>query len=105
MAAAASQGASAESWPTSGAVLVELEFRRPGAPTSKPDTDNLAKAVLDALGPGKAGADTARGRGRWAPLLWSDDAQVTDLIVRKREGEPGLLLIVRRIEAEPRVAI
>lgn len=96
MAAAGTQAAQAGSWPMRGAVRVELEFRVPGAPTAKPDTDNLAKAVLDALGPGRAGADTSRGRGRWAPLLWLDDAQVTDLIVRKRHGdEPGLRMAVR----------
>ena len=40
--------------------------------TSKPDTDNLAKAVLDAL--------TVIGS-------WGDDAQVANLYVEKRYGE------------------
>src|SRR5690349_17542714 len=42
--------------------------------TRKPDADNLAKAVMDAL--------TAIG-------VWRDDDQVTDLIVRKRFAAPG----------------
>lgn len=40
----------------------------------KPDADNLAKAVMDAL--------TVIG-------VWRDDDQVTDLIVRKRFTAPG----------------
>ena len=36
-------------------------------PTKRPDTDNYAKTVLDGLS-----------------VLWADDAQVTDLCVRKR---------------------
>jgi Holliday junction resolvase RusA-like endonuclease len=97
MAAAAVQGAQAGSWPIRGPVAVELEFRATRSPIARPDADNLAKAVLDALGPGRAGSDTSRGRGRWAPLLWHDDAQVTDLVVRKRQGEPGLRMTVRRV--------
>jgi Holliday junction resolvase RusA-like endonuclease len=42
--------------------------------TRKPDADNLAKAVMDAM--------TAIG-------VWRDDDQVTDLIVRKRFTAPG----------------
>lgn len=42
--------------------------------TKKPDADNLAKAVMDAL--------TAIG-------VWRDDDQITDLIVRKRYTAPG----------------
>lgn len=100
MAAAAVQGRSLGSWPVTGPVTVVLEFVLAGNPTGKPDVDNLAKAVLDALGPGRVGGDTARGRGRWAPLLWHDDAQVTDLVVRKRQGEPGLRLTVGPAEEQ-----
>jgi Holliday junction resolvase RusA-like endonuclease len=49
---------------------------RPNAPeyhTGKPDADNLAKAVLDALGDMQA--------------FWRDDAQVARLIVVKTYGE------------------
>lgn len=42
--------------------------------TSKPDVDNAAKAVLDAL--------TAIG-------AWRDDAQITDLVIRKRYANEG----------------
>lgn len=76
-----------------GPLMVTLEFRlarpkahlksngllRPDAPayhTSKPDADNLAKAVLDAL--------TQLG-------AWPDDATIAELHVRKTyaDGEPG----------------
>jgi len=40
----------------------------------KPDADNLAKAVMDAM--------TMIG-------VWRDDDQVTDLVVRKRYADPG----------------
>lgn len=56
---------------------------KPSAPVGhvqRPDTDNLAKAVLDALGP-------------WSGLpaiLWTDDAQVVGLVVTKEWTElPG----------------
>jgi Holliday junction resolvase RusA-like endonuclease len=51
---------------------------RPSAPRAihrqKPDTDNAAKAVLDALTVIQA---------------WQDDAQISDLIIRKRWVAPG----------------
>lgn len=47
----------------------------PRAHTSKPDADNLAKAVMDAL--------TDAG-------LWKDDTQIVDLHVRKSYVESGL---------------
>lgn len=57
---------------------------RPTAPsyhTGKPDSDNLAKAVLDALG------DTAQ----W----WKDDAQVARLSVLKNYGdEAGCRIVI-----------
>lgn len=84
MAAVAVQGAHTGAWPVEGAVSVQLEFQLDAEPTKRPDVDNLAKAVLDALGPSRA------DRGRYAPLLWHDDAQVTDLVVTKRRGTPGL---------------
>ncbi len=51
--------------------------------TSKPDLDNLAKAVLDALGGWPKGNP---------PLVWKDDAQVTDIRCSKEygDGEPGV---------------
>jgi Holliday junction resolvase RusA-like endonuclease len=46
---------------------------------AKPDTDNLEKSTLDALG-------DWRGRGC---LLWTDDASVCDVHVRKSYAAPG----------------
>lgn len=46
----------------------------PNVVTSKPDIDNLAKAVLDAL----------TGVG-----VWNDDAQVTDIVCSKRYALAG----------------
>lgn len=51
-------------------------------PETKPDTDNIAKAILDALN----------------GLAYHDDSQVTDLTVRKRYGEIGHVAV--RIESE-----
>ena len=55
-------------------------------PTKKPDIDNIAKVVMDALN----------------GLAYDDDNQVTDLIAHKRyvseHGEPGLLVIVEKVE-------
>lgn len=63
-----------------------LKESAPLCHTVKPDADNAAKAVLDAL----------QHSG-----LWHDDAQVSDLIVRKRyaNGRPGCLV---RIEEATR---
>lgn len=56
--------------------------------SGKPDIDNLAKAVLDAL----------NRSGRW----WKDDAQVTRLIATKayaeKDGDPRVELWVEEIE-------
>lgn len=51
--------------------------------TAKPDADNLAKAVMDALGPWPSGA---------LPILWEDDQVIAELRVRKRYTalEPGV---------------
>lgn len=75
---------------TLGPVAVSMDFRfarpkghfgkrglREAAPRwhhGKPDLDNLAKAVLDAL-------STLR--------VWEDDRQVTELVLSKRWAEPG----------------
>lgn len=68
--------------PFAGAVWVDLLFLMPRPKrlrerwawhTSKPDSDNLAKAVLDALSQAE---------------LWSDDAQVAKLTVKKRYALP-----------------
>lgn len=53
----------------------KVPYLRTGAPishTTKPDLDNLAKAVMDALSDVK---------------LWNDDRQVIELEVSKRYGE------------------
>ena len=56
--------------------------------TSKPDRDNLEKAVLDAL--------TQLGG------FWRDDSQVCAGSVSKRYGSPcGMLVIIKNLEAKP----
>lgn len=62
---------------------------RPGAPifhTSKPDSDNVAKAVMDAI--------TNLG------TYWRDDAQVARLDIQKRYtvGAPGALIVITEME-------
>lgn len=55
-------------------------------PFPKPDVDNYAKGVLDAISQAQA--------------VWDDDTQVADLLTRKRwaePGEPGYITV--RIEA------
>lgn len=61
-------------------------------PTCKPDADNFAKLVKDALGPPKV-RNKAMGPG----VVWNDDAQVVDLFVRKfyTAGEPCTQVQVR----------
>ncbi len=68
--------------PFAGAVAVDLVFVMPRPKRlrerwawhiGKPDSDNLAKAVLDALSQAE---------------LWSDDAQVARLTVKKRYAVP-----------------
>jgi crossover junction endodeoxyribonuclease RusA len=57
----------------SGRHWPHLRDSAPSRPASKPDIDKLARALLDAL----------------TGVLWRDDAQVTDLVVRKRYAVPG----------------
>jgi len=70
-------------------ICVTLSFRFPGGEigeyhTCRPDIDNLAKAVLDALNDSR---------------LWADDSQVSMLCVVKRrcrdEERPGVHIMVR----------
>ncbi len=87
---AASKSISKPNAPLAGplAVLIEFRFERPKSrqrkgldltfKTCKPDLDNAAKAVLDAVG--EAG---------W----WVDDAQVAVLILVKREAPAGSIEI------------
>ncbi|MEY4534868.1 MAG: Endodeoxyribonuclease RusA [Planctomycetota bacterium] len=56
-----------------------LRASAPRAKTSRPDVDNLAKAVLDALGAWK----------NLPPLFWLDDAQVVALAVDKAWAPDG----------------
>jgi Holliday junction resolvase RusA-like endonuclease len=72
-----------------GPLAIELTFyrlrpksapRRITLPATRPDLDNLAKAVLDAL------------RG----VIYRDDAQIVDKLLRKRFGDPpGVTVLVR----------
>jgi Holliday junction resolvase RusA-like endonuclease len=89
--------------PLAGPLRVSLTFRLkrpkrllrkkdPDGPvlhTAKPDGDNLAKGVLDAL--------TVDG---W----WTDDSTVSELVVRKeyhaKGEEPGALVTVEEMEAK-----
>jgi Holliday junction resolvase RusA-like endonuclease len=61
------------------AIALDFYLHRPAStkrayPHAKPDADKLARGVLDAL----------------SAVIYHDDAQVVDLLVRKRYGEPGV---------------
>lgn len=69
----------AKSWPKKRRAAA-LDGRE--RPTKKPDADNFAK-VLDACN----------------EIVWVDDGQIVDLIVRKRYGEkPGMWATIRPAE-------
>ncbi|MGC0155659.1 RusA family crossover junction endodeoxyribonuclease [Chromobacterium vaccinii] len=52
-------------------------------PTVKPDVDNIEKAINDALN----------------KVVWKDDAQVCDVVKRKRYSEqPGVMVKIKPIE-------
>lgn len=52
-------------------------------PISKPDVDNVAKAILDSF----------------KSVVWLDDSQVVELTVSKRYGEiPGAKVVVTEVE-------
>ena len=56
------------------------------APTTKPDADNLAKAVLDAMN----------------KLLFHDDSQIVELLIVKRYGNsPQTLIKVAPLDMKP----
>lgn len=63
-------------FPIGAPVAVDLDFALKSGPTSKPDLDNLAKPVLDAL--------TAAG-------VWPDDSCVVALSAKKRRATDGAL--------------
>lgn len=67
---------SSKPWPTARPLRLAVRFFLAQPATRRPDLDNLAKAILDALGGGKAA-------GRWAPIVYLDDAQVVELSLRK----------------------
>ena len=83
-----------------GPVRVEVNFYLPRPPSIKqskrvlpivpPDTDKLARAVLDGLGQGINGKS---GDGR----LWADDSLVVELVANKfyaDEREPGATITI-----------
>lgn len=89
-------------WPL--LLVLELRHARPksrqdasGWFTSKPDVDNEAKAVIDALGVWPSGA---------LPIAWKDDQQVVALLTWKRyetelaEDEPGASVAIYRLPEE-----
>ena len=67
---------------------IQLKELAPWQHTTKPDADNLAKAVMDAI--------TNLG------TYWRDDAQGSSLEVKKQYGEmPGCTVFIREIREEP----
>jgi Holliday junction resolvase RusA-like endonuclease len=93
--------------PFDGPIGVLIEFRMPRPKrlqrkkdpghllpcTSRPDIDNLAKAILDAL-----------QQDGW----WLDDAQITELVLHKcyttKGGRPGARIKIEVIDAVQEVA-
>ena len=69
--------AKCEKIPAGVPVRVELVFRVRGQITAKPDVDNLAKLVLDAM--------TKSG-------VYHDDSQVVEVLARKTPLEDGALV-------------
>ena len=77
--------------PLAGAVRCELTFflprpKRPRSqwPVTRPDGENLSKGLLDS----------------WNGVLWVDDSQVVDLVVRKvyaRDAGPGVEVTVEAL--------
>ncbi|OQS41144.1 RusA family crossover junction endodeoxyribonuclease [Chromobacterium haemolyticum] len=52
-------------------------------PTKKPDADNVVKALFDGMN----------------GIVWTDDVQACDIVVRKRYGEtPGVVVQVQEIQ-------
>lgn len=52
-------------------------------PTKKPDADNVVKAIFDGIN----------------GVVWNDDVQACDIVVRKRYAEtPGVQVLVKPIE-------
>ena len=51
-------------------------------PTGRPDLDNIAKAILDAMN----------------GVVFNDDSQITDLILSKRYGPPSVKVAVSKID-------
>lgn len=78
---------------------------------SKPDADNLVKAVMDALTPpklkwtGNPANDDATRREARRGYLWHDDGQVhlgpVDRWYAAKGGAPGVIIIVEQIEEAP----
>jgi len=55
-------------------------------PTKKPDADNVVKAIFDAFN----------------GVVWNDDTQVVDMVVRKRYAAvPGVAVKIAAVEFQP----
>lgn len=75
--------------PITGAVRCELVFhlrapkvRRSSWPVTTPDAENLCKGLLDS----------------WNGVLWEDDSQVVELVLRKvyaRDGKVGVAVWIK----------
>ena len=70
-----------------GALVAELtfQFQKPKTskreyPTTKPDSDNLAKSILDSLN----------------GFAYDDDSQVVELHAKKVYGEPKTIVVIRQ---------
>lgn len=70
------------SWPKrkQAAALAGLVY-----PTKKPDADNVVKAIFDGIN----------------GVVWNDDVQACDILVRKRYAEtPGVQVLVKPIDGQ-----
>ena len=62
-----------------GPLSMEVVATLPTAATSRPDSDNLLKAIADAL----------------QGVVFADDAAIVRALIEKPQGQPGLVIEVR----------
>ena len=108
-----------EPWDGPIRVSIEAFFPRPKAlgakkhprgairKNTKPDADNLVKAILDALTPPRARRVTTEAQRKVLRMgyLWIDDGQVhlgpVDRYYAAAESGPGVIITIERIEEQP----
>jgi len=122
LAARGTPGFPSEPWACGVRLSMEAFFARPQRlcrkcdpqgpvrKNTKPDADNLVKAVMDALTPpkikltGNAAIDEAKRRGGPRGCLWLDDGQVhlgpVDRWYHAKGCGPGVIIIVELIQEE-----